>query len=94
VTVLLFAIQIALSIAVPWWIVRFDLRRLTGERLDRAWTHATFLMAVVVFGPLCLPFHFTKTRRSLWGFALGFLWTIAALAVIGGVATALEIVFE
>ncbi len=92
--VLLFAIQLALSIAVPWWIVSFDLRRLSGERLDRAWPRSSFLMAVVVFGPLCIPFHFIKTRRSLWGLLLGVLCMVLALTVIGVVGTVLEVVFE
>ncbi|MCA9596851.1 MAG: hypothetical protein KC776_26225 [Myxococcales bacterium] len=89
-TVLLFAIQLALSIAVPWGIVRFDLSRLSGERLDRSWNRVTFLMSVVVFGPLCIPFHFIKTRRSLWGVLLGAFWMIAALAVIAIVGAGLE----
>ncbi len=87
-TVLLFALQMALGIVVPWWIVRRDLTRLDALQLARAWPSVSFWMAIVAFGPLALPFHFTKTRRSLWGFCLGVLWTFIAFIAIGLVATA------
>jgi len=80
--VLLVTLELALGILVPWWIVRRDLRRLTGEQRDRSWNDASFWLAVVAFGPLCLPFHFTKTRRSIVGLLLGLLWMIAGFVVI------------
>ena len=72
----------ALGILVPWWIVRRDLRKRPAEQLARAWNDASFWTAIVVFGPLCIPVHFIKTRRSLWGLILGVLWTAAAVAAI------------
>ena len=60
-----------LNSLVPYWIVKRDLSRLPSEQLSRAWPHASFLAAVLAFGPLSLPVHFTKTRRSLLGFGLG-----------------------
>ena len=81
--VLVFSVQLALGILVPWWIVRRDLRKLPEAQLDRAWTNASFWSAIVLFGPLCLPFHYVKTRRSLLGLVLGIGWTALALVVIG-----------
>ena len=85
--VLLFSIQLALGIVVPLWIVRRDLRRLEGERLARSWNDASLWSSVVMFGPLCLPFHFTKTRRTVLGFLLGLVWTVAAFVTIGVIAS-------
>ena len=81
--VFLVSLQLALGIVVPWRILRFDVRRLDPERLARSWNDASFWSAIVLFGPLCLPFHFVKTRRSVLGLALGLVWTIAAFAAIG-----------
>lgn len=80
--VLLFTLSFALGITVPAWIVRRDLRRLTGEPLARAWPDASLWAAVVVFGPLCLPIHFIKTRRNGRGLVLSVLWLVAAIALI------------
>jgi hypothetical protein len=81
--VLSYAVQLVLGILVPWAIVRFDMKRLPPERLDHAWTEASFWMAIVAFGPLCLPFHFTKTRKNrLIGLALGFAWLAIAVVVL------------
>jgi hypothetical protein len=69
-----------LNALLPYLIVRRDLRRLADERLARAWTDASFLSAVVAFGPLALPIHFAKTRRSLIGFGLGVGLGVLSLA--------------
>ncbi len=79
--VLQLSLSIALSIALPAWIVRRDLRRLRGDALARAWNDASLWSAVVAFGPVCLLVHFARTRRTLRGAALGLLWTLAALSV-------------
>ena len=68
---------------LPYWIVRFDLRRLPAERLARAWTDASFLSAVLAFGPFSLPIHFAKTRRSLAGFGLGVGLAVLSFAAQG-----------
>ncbi len=82
-SVFAFAVQIVLGILLPWWIVRRDMARLSEERLGRAWTEASFWMAIVVFGPLSLPFHFTKTRKNrLLGLLLGIGWMLAAFVVM------------
>jgi hypothetical protein len=80
--VLLYTLSFALGIAVPWKIVRRDLARLTGEALARAWPDASVWAAVVVFGPLCLPVHFIRTRRSWLGLALGLGWLAGAIVAI------------
>ena len=80
--VLLFTLGLALGIAVPAIIVRHDLTRLSGEPLARAWPDASLWAAVVVFGPLCLPIHFIRTRRSLLGIALGLGWLVGAVLLI------------
>ena len=74
--------QTALNIAVPWWIVRRDLERLTPEQLDRSWNSASFWSAVVGFGFLCIPVHFAKVRRSWVGLLLGLGWMLAALGAM------------
>jgi hypothetical protein len=75
---LILALSFALNAALPYWIVRFDLKRLSEERLARAWPEASMLSAVFAFGPLSLPVHFTKTRRSLAGLALGLAVAMGA----------------
>jgi hypothetical protein len=70
-------VQMVLNIALPAWLIRWDERRLSELQLSRAWPPASFWIAVVAFGPLCLPFHFVRTRRSL----LGLVWGILAFAV-------------
>jgi hypothetical protein len=76
------AVQIFLNIALPAWVVRRDQRRLRPEQLARTWNDASFWAAVVAFGPLCVPVHFTKARRSVAGLLLGLGWMAVALAVI------------
>jgi hypothetical protein len=91
--ILLFTLSFALGIAVPASIVRRDLSRLTGEHLARAWPDASLWSAVVVFGPLCVPIHFIRTRRSLWGILLGAAWLFAALLLIALPVEALGRIF-
>jgi Zn-dependent membrane protease YugP len=80
--VFLFALSFALSIAVPALIVRWDLGRLRGERLERAWPDASMWSAVVAFNLLCLPVHFIRTRRSWAGLGLGIFWLVCAFLLI------------
>jgi hypothetical protein len=82
VEVALVALQLALNIAVPAWLVRRDMRRLVPEQLARTWNDASLWSAVVAFGPLCLPFHFTKARRSLLGLALGLWWMLGSMVLV------------
>lgn len=66
------SLQMLLGVLLPWAVVRYDLRKLNAEQLARAWMDATVLAAPLAFGPLCLVFHFVKTRRSVQGALLGF----------------------
>jgi hypothetical protein len=78
----LFTLSFALGIAVPATIVRWDLGRLRGEHLARSWPDASLWSAVVVFGPLCVPIHFIRTRRSWTGLGLGTFWLLCAILLI------------
>lgn len=78
--------RMALGIAVPAWVIRRDLKRLSPERRARAWNEATFWSAVVWFGPLAVLVHFARTRRSLAGFALGLAWAALSLAPAAALA--------
>ena len=85
-TVVDLVLQLGLGVAFSAWAVRRDMRRLPRERLLRAWNDASFWSAIVAFGPLCLPFHFARTRRSVRGAALGFFWmalVLVATSLIG-----------
>ena len=87
------AFSLVLNAGLPYLIVKRDLARLSEQRLARAWTDASFLSAVLTFGPLSLPIHFTKTRRSLAGLGLGFAMCVLAFAaqalVVAGLSAAL-----
>lgn len=80
--VLLFALSFALGIAVPARVVRYDLAKLRGEHLARAWPDSSLWSAVVVFGPLCVPVHFIRTRRSWSGLGLGVFWLVCTVILI------------
>jgi hypothetical protein len=92
---LILALSFALNTALPYAVVRYDLRRLSEERLARAWPDASFLSAVFAFGPLSVPVHFTKTRKSWAGFALGLAWCaltlLAQTAVVAGLSALLGV---
>jgi hypothetical protein len=75
----LLLLQIALNVLLPAWVVRRDLRRLPPEQLARSWNDASLWAAVVLFGPLCLPVHAVKSRRSMAGLGLGLLWLAGAV---------------
>jgi hypothetical protein len=90
---LLFTLSFALGIFVPQAIVRRDLSRLSGDRLARSWPDASLWSAVVVFGPLCVPVHFIRTRRGWLGLGLGAFWLVAALALVALPVEALSRIF-
>jgi len=77
------ALQMCLNIALPAALIRWDEKRLSELQYSRSWPPASFWIAVVAFGPLCLPFHFVRTRRSLGGLLLGLLALIGAVLVTG-----------
>jgi len=65
----------AIVFAIVWW----DERRLSYEQLDRAWPTSTRLLAPLAFGPMCLPVHFWRTRRSVPGVLLGVVYALGVL---------------
>ena len=87
-------VVLALSIALPHWIIRFDERRLAAIQYSRGWNSASHWSAIVAFSWLCVPLHFAKTRRNFTGFALGLgvagvglllqVLVSAGLAALGG----------
>jgi hypothetical protein len=92
--VLLYTMSFVLGIAVPAGIVRYDVARLTGEQLARAWPEASLWSAVVAFGPLCLPVHFIRTRRNWAGVDLGIAALVAAVVLISLPVEGLAWLFE
>lgn len=87
--VFILVLGFVLNAALPYLVVRYDLRRLPESQLARAWPEASFLSAVFAFGPLALPVHFTKTRRSLLGLGLGLAMCALTLMVETLLASAL-----
>jgi len=81
--ILVVTLSFVLNAALPYFIVKRDLSRLSAERLSRAWNEASFLSAVVVFGPLSIPVHFCKTRRSWAGLGLGLGLAAGAILCAG-----------
>ena len=70
-------------------LLTLDERRLSPERLARAWPVSTKRIAIVFGGIFCIPIHFTRTRRTILGFILGLGWMILIALVTGLVSTAI-----
>jgi hypothetical protein len=87
--ILVITLGFVLNAALPYLIVKYDLDRLGPDRLSRAWNEASFLCAVIVFGPLSVPIHFAKTRRSWAGLGLGLGLAAGAVLCAGLLETAL-----
>lgn len=87
-TVVDLVIQFVLGIALTAAVVRRDMGRSSRDRYERSWNVASFWSAIYAFGPLCIPVHFARTRRSVTGFLLGVLWTAGVLVAIGLVTDA------
>lgn len=84
--VLSLVIQLSVAAGLPALIVRLDERRLDLRGQGRCWPRTSLWSAVVVFGLLCLPVHFVRTRRSLGGLALGLAWALVVAVTVGLVA--------
>jgi len=82
VSVLAVVLDIVLGVVLTAWVVRRDTRRLSPERRARSWSDASFWSAVVAFGPLSIPVHFARTRRTVVGFLLGCGVMVLVLAVL------------
>lgn len=74
--------------ALTFLVVIVDERRMSHERLERAWPEASRDAAIIAFGVLALPIHFMKTRthfrsaRGLLGLPLGLVLGVVAIVVI------------
>jgi hypothetical protein len=88
--ILVVALSFVLNAALPYAIVKRDLGRLSPDRLSRAWNEASFLSAVIAFGPLSIPVHFVKTRRSWAGLGLGLGLGAGAILCAGLAEAALS----
>lgn len=80
--VLELVLDLLLGVALTAWVIRRDMRSLPPERYARSWNVASFWSAVVAFGPLSIPVHYARTRRSILGFLRGVLWAIAVAFVL------------
>jgi hypothetical protein len=80
-------------------VIRTDERRLEADALARAWPPQS--RDAAIFGlwnlgvhPLCVLFHFARTRRSALGTFRGLAWVVAILLADAGaqwgVATAID----
>ena len=87
-------VSAALQIYLTFLVIRRDERRLPGTAAARSFPPATFWAAVVVFGPMSIPIHFVRTRRSWAGLMLGLLWFAATLGLIALAGLGLQIVLE
>ena len=84
-----FVLQIVLGVVLTAGVIRRDMRRLPLERLVRAWNSASFWSAVVAFGPLSIPVHFVRTRRSVLGLLQGLGWGAGVIFALGLVSEGL-----
>jgi hypothetical protein len=92
VTVLDLLLQIVLGVVFTAWVIRRDMRRAPPARLARSWNDASFWSAVVAFGPLSIPVHFVRTRRSFVGLLVGLVAMAAVFAALALVSTVLGFV--
>jgi hypothetical protein len=70
--------------------LRLDERRMTPTQRARAWPASSRVAAVVVFGVVCVPIHFGRTRRSF----LGVLAGLGVMLAIGALASIPDILLE
>ncbi len=90
---LIFVLSLVVSTGGAFYVVWRDDRTLTPEQEYRAWPETSRLAAVVAFGPLCLPIHFWRTRRSALGLALGFGYMIAITIASGLLGALIEFIY-
>jgi hypothetical protein len=90
----------AITIPAIALILWRDERRMTPEQREHAWPPASRLSAIgysLLMGPLpgvlVLPIHFTRTRRTAFGFFLGVLFAVAVFALDIGAAVLISLAF-
>ena len=93
--VILLVLSWLLTNALTFVIVIVDERRLSADRLERAWPASSRDAAIIAFGVLALPVHFIKTRGHLksasgvLGFALGLLMGVACIVGVAVISSLL-----
>lgn len=90
---LLYLVAFALNTLAPIVLLRHDIARLRGEQLARSWPDSSMWSAALMFGPLCIPVHYLRTRRSLVGVLLAIFWLVYTLLLLVLVLTDLETAF-
>jgi hypothetical protein len=87
----------AVTLPVTFLLIRSDERRLRGAELARAWPPSSrdgailgFFLLAAGFTPLVIAFHWTRTRASLAGFAIGVGLFLLVEALGIGAAWAVE----
>jgi hypothetical protein len=79
------------STALCFVIVIVHERRMSPERLERAWPPTSRDAAIVAFGVLALPIHFARTLghwRSVGGVAMRFVGLLVGVIAIVAVSIA------
>jgi hypothetical protein len=79
-----------LTTSAVFLVLRLDEGRMTPAQRDRAWPSTSRVAAAVVFGVLCLPIHFGRTRRGIAGVAIG----IGVMCAVGLVASIPDLMLE
>jgi hypothetical protein len=74
--------------------VGWDERRLPPEAQERAWPLSTRLAAGLAFGPLSIPVHFFRTRRTVRGTLAGIAIAILFVIGIGLVSEVIDLVIR
>lgn len=86
--IILLVVSWVVTNAFTFLIVILDERRMSEDRLERAWPPSSRDAAIIAFGVLALPVHFTKTRghlrsaRGVLGFPLGLLMGVVAVVLV------------
>jgi hypothetical protein len=81
-----------LTTALAFVVILLDERRMSEDKLERAWPPSSRDAALVAFGILALPIHFIKTRghlrsvRGVLGYPLGFAMGVIALLIVAFVS--------
>ena len=79
-----------LTTSAVFLVLRLDERRMTPTKRARAWPSTSRVAAAVVFGVLCLPIHFGRTRRGVGGVGIG----IGVMCVVGLFASIPDLMLE
>ena len=77
------ALALAVDLTLTYRVFKWDIGRIGPRELARSWNTASLWSALFLCQRWCLIVHFTRTRRSLLGFALGVGFALAITLVVG-----------